>query len=169
MKRRPGKPGDLPLVSFVSLIDQPPTFKTIVSVATPDSPPPFFTLKYTVFGPFPDDRIKEGAGEYVFQDAPVKLGDSLAMYCVGVFAQVLFSVTSRLAVVSAPLLMAKLVILGAGSSNRIMSLTAADSPPSFFTLKYTVFMPFPVESVNDGAVEYARQIAPVKPGDSLAM
>jgi len=44
-----------------------------------DSPASFFTLKYTVLVPSPDERVKLGVVEYGSHEAPAKLDDSLAM------------------------------------------------------------------------------------------
>jgi hypothetical protein len=79
-------------------------------------------------------RVNEGAALYVCHVAPVKLADSEAMYCVGVFVQVLFSVTVLVVVLAAPLLMLKLDTTG-GRIMVIVSLAALEAPASFWTLK----------------------------------
>ena len=69
-------------------------------------------MKYTVLVPLPDDSVNEGAVEYVCHVAPLKLDDSLAMYCVGLPEHVLFRVTLRLLVDEVPLLIANDVTTG---------------------------------------------------------
>jgi hypothetical protein len=51
----------------------------------------------------------------------------------------------------------------------IVSCLARDSFTEFLTLKYTVFVPLPEDSVKDGDVEYVSHDAPLKLDDSLAM
>jgi hypothetical protein len=51
--------------------------RTIEAFASAETPPAFFTLKYTVFCPFAALRVKEGAAEYGFHAAPVKVEDWL--------------------------------------------------------------------------------------------
>jgi len=51
---------------------------------------------------------------------------------------------------------------------KIVSDATDDSPPTLCTLKYTVRMPTPCDSVNLGAVAYGCQAAPTNEGDSLA-
>ena len=85
--------------------------------------------------PLPADSVKLGAVAYVCHAAPLKLEDSLAMYCVGLPVQTLFSVTVRLVVDAAPLLIANDVIVGAASLSAIVSLRAADSPVAPLTFR----------------------------------
>ena len=125
--------------------------KVIVSLSVFDSPPALRVLKYTVFRPFPPDSSKPGPAEYGSHDAPAKLGSSLAMYSVGAFVHVLFSVTPRDEVLSSPPSIANTVNTG-GSTNVMESLKTFDSPVSFINFKYTVFGPLPADSVNRGAV-----------------
>ena len=66
--------------------------------------------------------------------APVKLEDSLAMYCVGLPVAVLLSVTVRLDVSAAPLLIWNVDTTG-NSLSVMESFTTADSPLAFLTLK----------------------------------
>jgi hypothetical protein len=108
----------------------------MVSLITEDTPALFLTLKYTLFVPLPLLRMKEGAVAYVLQTAPLKVEDPLAMYCVGLPVAVLFSVTVRLVVVLAPLLILNDVMDGlVGTLSVTVSLTTGETPALFLTLK----------------------------------
>jgi hypothetical protein len=68
---------------------------------------------------------------------------------------VLLSVTVRLVVEAAPLLIAYAVTAGTVPSfSVIVSFTGADIPPARLpTFKYTVLVPLPADNVKVGAVE----------------
>jgi hypothetical protein len=107
----------------------------MLSLRTADSPAALRTFKYTVFWALPDESVNDGLAEYGCHAAPLKLADSLAMYCVGLPVQTLFSVTVRLVVDAAPLLIPNDVIVGAASLSVIVSLRAADSPVAPLTFR----------------------------------
>jgi hypothetical protein len=81
---------------------------------------------------------------------------------------VLLSVTIGLIVVEAPASILKEVTTG-NWARTIEALAFADTPPAFFTLKYTVFCPLAALSVKEGAVEYGCHAAPEKVEDWLAV
>jgi hypothetical protein len=114
-----------------------------------DCPAAVCTLKYTFLVPLVDDKVNEGAELYGCHEAPLNVEDSLAMYCAGQPVAALLSVTMRLVVDVAPLLIRK--ELSDGVCTRVMLAWRTDETPAlFWTLKYTVFVPQPEESVKEG-------------------
>jgi len=99
--------------------------RKIVSLTTPDSPDPLRALKYTLRLPTPKESRKFGAVPYAAHEAPEKVGDSLAIYCVGDPKHVLFNVAPSDIVVATPLLIANDVTTGGGTTKLAVTVRSA--------------------------------------------